>query len=92
MAPEGLHKFLTAAGIVLLIVLIFYVIRLNERVDRQEGRAAASNEAAQCSASCEASYATEQRRCSGYSYDGTRDWCRDQAWTVRSSCLSRCPR
>lgn len=92
MAPEGIHKLLTAAGVVLIIVLIFYVMRLGERIDRQDDRAAYTNEAAQCSASCEANYTAARRRCSAWSYDGTQDWCRDQARSVRSSCLSRCPR
>lgn len=92
MEGRGIHKLLTAAGLVLVIVLIFYVMRTNERVDRQERRAAYSGEASQCSASCESSYSTARRRCSAHSYDGTRDWCRDQARSVRSSCLSRCPR
>ncbi len=92
MEPKGTHKLLTAAGIVLVIVLIFYVMRLNERIDRQEGRAAYASEASQCSASCASSYSTARRRCSANSYDGTRDWCRDQARAVRSSCMSRCPR
>ncbi len=92
MASSRSQKLLIAAGLVLIVVLIFYVMRLNERLDRQEGRAAYASEASQCSASCDASYATARRRCSAYSYDGTRDWCRDQARTVRSSCMSRCPR
>jgi hypothetical protein len=91
MEGRGIHKVLTAAGLVLIVVLIFYMMRLNERLDRQEGRAAYASEASQCSASCEANYATARRRCSAYSYDGTRDWCRAQARTVRSSCMSRCP-
>jgi len=91
MANSRSQKLLIAAGFVLVIVLILYVMRLNERLDRQESRATYANEEGQCSASCEASYATARRRCSAYSYDGTRDWCRDQARSVRSSCLSRCP-
>lgn len=92
MEDRGVHKLLAAAGLVLVIVLIFYVMRLGERIDRQDGLAAYANEAAQCSASCEANYSAARRRCSGWSYDGTQDWCRDQARTVRSNCLSRCPR
>lgn len=92
MEGRSSQKLLTAAGIVLVIVLIFYVIRVNERLDRQETRASYVSEASQCSASCEANYTTARRRCSAYSYDGTRDWCRDQARAVRSSCMSRCPR
>lgn len=91
MASGRSQKLFIAAGIVLIVVLIFYLIRLNERLDRQEGRAAYASEASQCSASCERSYATERRRCSGYSYDGTRSWCRDQARAARSSCTTRCP-
>lgn len=92
MEPKGSHKLLTAAGLALVVVLIFYVIRLNERMDSQEGRAAYASETSQCSASCESNYTTARRRCSGWSYDGTQDWCRDQARSVRSSCMSRCPR
>lgn len=91
MAGGRSQKLLTAAGIVLVIVLIFYVIRLNERMDRQDGRAAYADEASQCAAGCERGYASERRRCSGYSYEGTLAWCRDQARAARSSCMSRCP-
>lgn len=91
MQSRSSQKLLTAAGIVLLIVAIFYVMRLGERMDREEGRTAYANEAGQCSASCESSYRVA-RRCSAWGYDETRDWCRDQARTVRSSCISRCPR
>lgn len=91
MQGRSSQKLLTAAGIVLVIVLIFYVMRVNERLDRQEGRASYASEASQCSARCESSYTTARRRCSAYSYDGTREWCRERARTVRSSCLSRCP-
>lgn len=92
MASGRSQKLLIAAGLVLVIVLIFYVMRLNERLDRQDGRTAYANEAAQCSARCESNYSAARRRCSGWSYDGTQDWCRDQARTVLSSCMSRCPR
>jgi hypothetical protein len=92
MTAERTRKLLTVAGMVLLVVVILSAIRVNEGMDRREGRAAYANEAAQCSASCESSYSTARRRCSAYSYDGTQDWCRDQARSVRSSCISRCPR
>lgn len=92
MASGRSQNLLIAAGFVLIIVLIFYVMRLNERLDRQGGRTAYDNEAAQCSARCESNYAAARRRCSGWSYDGTQDWCRDQAQSVRSTCISRCAR
>lgn len=89
--PSGRsQKLLIAAGLVLAVVVIFYVMRLNERMDRQDARAAYASDASQCSASCESSYGTARRRCSSYSYDGTRTWCRDQARAVRTSCMSRC--
>lgn len=84
------QKLLAAAGAVLVVVLILFVIRLNERIDRQEARSAYASEESQCANQCQASYMTSRRRCSSYSYDGTRDWCRDQASSVRSSCLARC--
>ena len=92
MADSRSQKLLIAAGLVLIVVLIFYVMRLNERIDRQESRAAYTSEANQCSAQCDSNYNTARRRCSAYSYGGTRDWCREQARTVRSSCMARCPR
>lgn len=92
MAQSRSQKLILAACLVLMVVLVFYVMRLGERVDRQDGRSAYADEAAQCSARCESNYGAARRRCSGWSYDGTQDWCRDQARTVRSSCMSRCPR
>ncbi len=90
MISDRSQKLLIAAGLVLVIVLIFYGMRLNERMDREEGRAAYANGAAQCSSSCQASFTTARRRCSAHSYEGTREWCRDQARSVRSSCMARC--
>lgn len=92
MAQGRSQKLILAACLVLIVVLISYVMRLGERIDRQDGRVAYANEAAQCSARCESNYTAARRRCSGWSYDGTQDWCRDQARTVRSSCTSRCRR
>lgn len=91
MVSNRTQKLLVAAGFVLVIVLIFYVIRLNERMDREQARAGYVSEASQCANQCEASYASWRRRCSSHSYDGTRAWCRDQAQNVRSTCRSRCP-
>ncbi len=86
------QKLLIAAGLVVIVVLTFYVMRLNEQIDRQERRTSYTSEASQCENRCQASYTTARRRCSAHRYDGTRAWCRDQARTVRSSCMSRCPR
>lgn len=87
---SGDQKGLISAAIVIAVVAIFLVIRLNERMDREQAREAQVAENSQCRMRCENGYAAEQRRCSSYSYDGTRDWCRDQARTVSARCLSRC--
>ena len=89
MAGRG-QKLLIAAGLVLAVTAILYVMRLNERMDREQARSVALSESSQCSTRCQQNYSQWQRRCSTYEYDGTRDWCRQQARNSRSSCLARC--
>ena len=64
MAEGRSQKLLMAGGLVLIVVLVLYVMRLNERIDGQARRAGHASDAAQCLASCDDSYATARRRCS----------------------------